>query len=153
MKIFFLKNAEGKYFKSRGQSGYGPRWVDSMDKAKPYTKEGTAKGQITRWKTLFPEYPAPLLVECEVVVTAIRDLSEDIKDKRDKKLQALVNEANGYSEKFLSAPVPSSYKDRPTIAYRQELCLCHSRTVYIITKQFKDVSLNAIGLTHLKLRD
>lgn len=122
-----------------------------MEKAKPYTKIGPAKGQITRWSGLYPDFPVPLLVICDVTIKERKDLTKDVGVKRGKALQALVNEANRYSQQMKESPEPTSYKDRPAIEYRSSLARYHNTAIYLIKTRFKGIDLSTIGLTDIKL--
>ncbi len=153
MKIYFLQSQDGQFFKSRGQSGYGPRWVEDMEQAKPYLKIGQAKAQITRWNTLFPSFGVPLLVECDVTVKEVIDLTKQVKDAKQKKLEKLVQEANQAYQEYLTAPEPQNWKDQPRINYKRDLAQKFRGLLYKIRESFKesDFDMNKIGLNALHI--
>jgi len=104
MKLYAVMNHEGLYLRSKGYGGYGNPWVDTIEKARIYPKEKTAKAQITFWAKNYSEYPIPSLVvlkaEIETVINqetrvnsvitkqAILDTNKTIKQSRDKYLKA-----------------------------------------------------------------
>ena len=89
MKLYAVKNREGKYYKSRGYGGYGTHWVDSIERAKIYTKIGGARAVITYWATAYPSYGTPLLVELTATETAVSDESERVRAASEKKAERL----------------------------------------------------------------
>lgn len=146
MKIYFLQNSEGKFFKSRGLSGSGPRWVDKIDKAKPYLKRGTAVGQITRWYNLFPQYPAPFLIECDVTVSSKIDLSKESLNKRRKKLDEIVERVNQDYDDYLKAPPPLNWHDSTRIQNLEYLKRSINGGIRLIKTKFKEFDIKDIGL-------
>lgn len=63
MNLYVLRNKEGKFFRSKGYGGYGNSWVDTLEKAKFYTKIGPAKAQVTYWYGNHPAFGCPDLLE------------------------------------------------------------------------------------------
>ena len=68
MKLYVIRNKEGKFFRSIGYGGGGMNWQDKLENAKFYAKAGTAKGQITFWFKEYPQYGCPELLEFDLDV-------------------------------------------------------------------------------------
>lgn len=83
MKLYVVRNKEGKYFRPIGQGGHGSNWNDSMEKAKFYTKIGQAKSQITFWYNAYPTYGCPDLLEFDL--DAANAVVIDMKQETEKK--------------------------------------------------------------------
>jgi len=56
MKLYVVRNKEGKFFKNKGFGGYGSNWKDNLEQAKFYPKIGQAKGRVTYFAKHFPSY-------------------------------------------------------------------------------------------------
>lgn len=63
--LYAVRSQDGKYYKSRGQSGIGPRWVTELSKAKIYTSIGSARGICSWWYGNYPQYGMPGIVTIE----------------------------------------------------------------------------------------
>ena len=63
MNLYVLRNKEGEFFRSKGYGGYGNSWVDTIEKAKFYTKFGPAKAQVTYWFKHHPSFGCPDILE------------------------------------------------------------------------------------------
>lgn len=59
MKLYVVRNREGKYFRPVGPGGMGKNWQDTLEKARFYPKIGTAKAQASFWFKGYPEYGCP----------------------------------------------------------------------------------------------
>ena len=46
LELYVVRNKEGKYFRTKGYSGYGDTWVDDIQKAKVYPKIGQARSRL-----------------------------------------------------------------------------------------------------------
>lgn len=67
MKLFVIRNKEGKFFRPVGFGGGGGKnWQDTIEKAKFYPKIGTAKGQVSFWYREYPEYGCPDIIEFDL---------------------------------------------------------------------------------------
>jgi len=66
LKLYAVQNKDGQWFRSKGYGGYGKSWVDSLDKAKLYTKIGSARSQVTFWANNYPDFGIPKLIELQV---------------------------------------------------------------------------------------
>jgi len=85
--LYAVRNKEGKWFRSKGQNGYGKSWVDSIENAKIYTKIGQARSRVSFWANAFPDYGIPDLIKIhatsfEVVEETTR--VKKVKEKKDK---------------------------------------------------------------------
>ena len=56
MKLYVVRNKEGKFFRPKGFGGYGSNWKDKLEQAKFYPKLGQAKGRVTYFAKTFPTY-------------------------------------------------------------------------------------------------
>lgn len=86
MKIYLVRNREGKFFRPVGRSGYGENWT-SIDRAKIYPKVGPAKGIITWWFSNYPKFGCPELLEFDIdpAKATVVDLTSECKGKIAKK--------------------------------------------------------------------
>ena len=64
MKLYAICNKEKKFYSKNG----GNRWVENLEKAKIYEREGNAKSQIT---CLSKYYDIPMLVILDVNIIEI----------------------------------------------------------------------------------
>lgn len=94
MKIYVVRNKEGKYFRAKGcgysgTGGGGKSWVDDLEKAKFYTKFGQAKSRVTFFFKTWPAYGCPDIIEWELDVSkaTVLDMAE-ITNKSIKKIAA-----------------------------------------------------------------
>lgn len=84
INFYAVKFRDGKWLRSKGYNGYGESRVDSLDKAKIWTKIGPAKAQITWWaaNTEFTKDKAPVLVVLTASITQEIDCAaEGVKRK------------------------------------------------------------------------
>jgi hypothetical protein len=56
MKLYVVRNKEGKFFRPKGFGGYGSNWKDKLEQAKFYPKIGQAKARVTYFAKHFPKY-------------------------------------------------------------------------------------------------
>ena len=63
MKLYAVRNQEGKYFRAKGYGGYGNSWVKELEKAKLYSKLAQARSRVTWWYNAYPDYGI-----CDIVV-------------------------------------------------------------------------------------
>lgn len=85
LKFYAIRSKDGKWFRAKGYNGHGDNWVDSVSKAKIYTKIGAARGQITWWANNYPQFGIPNLIELFCDKGIILDESERIKKSFAKK--------------------------------------------------------------------
>jgi hypothetical protein len=65
MKLYVIRNKEGKFFRSIGFGGIGTNWVEGLDKAKFYTKLGQAKSRCTYFTGHYPQFGVPEVLEID----------------------------------------------------------------------------------------
>ena len=72
MKLYAVRNKEGKFFKNKGYGGYGPTWREKLEDAKFYSKIGQAKSRVTFFFNAYPEYGCPEILEFDLEVAAAK---------------------------------------------------------------------------------
>lgn len=104
LTIYIVKNKKGKYYRSKGMSGYGESWVEDINKAKIYPKIGSAKRQVTYWSKNFPEYGIPTILELKTELSQEIN-QEDRVDKaiKDENRRKNIAKVNKLSQKFREA--------------------------------------------------
>jgi hypothetical protein len=85
MKLYVVRNQEGKYFRSKGFGGYGQSWVSDLASAKFYAKIGQAKSRCTYWYKTFPGYGCPDLIEIDI--DSVPRIVIPMKETCDKSIQ------------------------------------------------------------------
>lgn len=85
MKLYVVRNKQGKFFRPVGMSGYGKNWVDELEKAKFYAKFGPAKAQVTYFFKSDPSYGCPDILEFELSVQSAKVL--DMAELTEKNIQ------------------------------------------------------------------
>lgn len=104
LEFFAVRNQDGLWFRNKGYNGTGANWVDSLKKARVYSRIGPAKGVITWYVNHSPELPALQLFKFTVSATEIVDLNlkavktREIKNeiKRLNKVVGDLIESNGF---------------------------------------------------------
>jgi hypothetical protein len=78
MKLYVVRNKEGKFFRSIGYGGSGSNWVDTLEKAKFYSKIGQAKSRCTYFTNHYPQFGTPDILEFSILVEEanILDMTE-----------------------------------------------------------------------------
>lgn len=84
MKLYVVRNKEGKFFRPVGMGGGGKNWQDTLDRAKFYPKIGTAKGQAAFWYREYPSYGCPDILEFDL--DPAKAVVLDIRAETDKKI-------------------------------------------------------------------
>ena len=87
IKVFAVRNREGKWFRAKGYRGYGESWVDDIAKAKIYPKSGGARRTITWFYNNYPEYGACYFVELNISSFTLIDETDILTKKKEKKEQ------------------------------------------------------------------
>jgi hypothetical protein len=85
IKLYAVRNHEGRWFRSKGFGGYGNSWVDEIQKAKVYTRIGQARSRVTYFANAHNDIPAPQLVELAVTQVSLVDESERIEKVKERK--------------------------------------------------------------------
>lgn len=84
LELHAVRNKEGKWFRSRGQHGWGEHWVDELKDAKIYTKIGQAKARVSFYANHFPKYGIPDLVTLQVTKMVVIDQTARVKKVQQK---------------------------------------------------------------------
>jgi hypothetical protein len=90
MNLYVVRNKDGSFFRPIGYGGMGNNWQEKLEKAKFYSKLGTAKAQAAFWFNNYPKYGCPDVLEFTLDVEAAKVLNfqeEIVKNKirRDKR--------------------------------------------------------------------
>lgn len=85
LELYAVVNQEGKFFRSIGYGGVGKSWVDTIDKAKLYSKIGQARSRVTWWFTNYPKYGRPKILKLSAIGTEFIDEEERLKKIKEKK--------------------------------------------------------------------
>ncbi len=88
MKLYAVRNKEGKYFRAIGYGGYGRSWVETLEKAKFYSKIGQAKARVTYFFKSGPEFGCPEILEFDLNVENAQVINmEEITKKNISKIE------------------------------------------------------------------
>lgn len=89
MTIYLVQN-NGQFFRAKGYGGSGDSWVDTMDKARIYTKIGPAKATVTFFARQYPQFGTPQILAFELDVTkaTVMDMTESTSKRIAAKQQA-----------------------------------------------------------------
>lgn len=115
LSLYAVRNKKGQYFKNIGYGGHGKSWVDSLDKARIYTKIGQARSRVTWWAENFPDYGAPELIELVIEKINVVDDSENILKNKKKKIQNAIRS----TKRMIEYTEKQKFKER--YPYEQEL--------------------------------
>lgn len=85
LTLYAVRNREGKWFRSKGYGGYGPSWVDDVNKAKLYSKLGQARARVTFWYNTYPEYGIPDIVVFKAEIAKVINEKNRQEEKLEKK--------------------------------------------------------------------
>ena len=97
MKLYVVRNKEGKFFRSIGYGGNGANWVDGLDKAKFYPKIGQAKSRCTYFAGHYPQFGVPEVLEFDLttitpsVISMDQHVTKSIKSKRLAELRLQIS--------------------------------------------------------------
>lgn len=104
LELYAVRNKKGQYFRSKGYGGYGPSWVNELQKAKIYPKIGPARSQVTFWANNYPGFGTPEIIVLTVSVTKVLNEEERVKKAVIKSKKELINRELYYArEKFQEA--------------------------------------------------
>lgn len=110
LNLYAVRNKEGKWFRAKGQSGYGKSWVDDINSAKIYTKPGPAKTQVTFWANAYPDYGVPDLIQISSGVINIIDqtmrVTKIINKKKEEKLRSQIISWEDNKKNYLNSFKP-----------------------------------------------
>ena len=82
MKLYAVKSQDGRYYRP-GRV----HWVDTIERAKIFSKIGGARAVVTHWAREWPAYGTPLLVELTVTETSTTDESQRVLDANGAKAE------------------------------------------------------------------
>lgn len=82
LELYVVQNQEGKFFRSKGYSGYGDTWVDNVQNAKIYTKLSQARSRVTWFYNTYPKYGIPNILKLGINTV-------EILDEKDRVLKAV----------------------------------------------------------------
>lgn len=85
MKLYILRNQEGKFFRAKGYGGYGETWQTNIDRARIYTKIGAARSQVSYFFNNWPQFGAPDLLEFTLNMDDAKVLDEGNRVLKQKK--------------------------------------------------------------------
>lgn len=107
MKLYVVRNKEGKYFRNIGYGGHGKSWRDKLEDAKFYTKIGQAKSRVTFFFREYPQFGCPEILEWDLEVNTAKVLNmEEITTKSIEKIKKKKLE-----EKIASQQREKKYKE------------------------------------------
>jgi glutamate formiminotransferase len=100
LTFYAVRSKDGKYLRTTGLGG-GNHWVDTLEKAKVWTKIGPAKSQVTFWAGNYPEFGVPDIIP--LVATAGEPINQDdrvSKALKKKKIEELKRELWRIEERY-----------------------------------------------------
>jgi hypothetical protein len=107
--LYAVRNKDGQYFRAKGYGGSGDTWVDSLKKARIYSKPGPARAQVTFFANNYPKYGIPELVELRVTEVVafkeeIRVMKSQYRKEKEKAERAKrdAEQERKYAEKQLA---------------------------------------------------
>jgi hypothetical protein len=100
--LYAVRNHEGKFFRAKGQSGYGETWVDDINKAKIYPRIGPARSVVTYFANSGAKLPVPELLELTVTGVKVLDESKRVKKAQEKKIKDIANQAKWEAERKIA---------------------------------------------------
>lgn len=109
MKLYVVRNKQGKFFRAVGQNSYRKNWVDTLEEAKFYAKLGQAKSRVTYFFKSDPSYGCPEILEFEIQVGAAKVLN--VEGETNKKIKKA-------SERELKYQI--EYKERQRVQLLEE---------------------------------
>lgn len=91
LELYVVRNKQGKYLRSKGYGGYGPSWVEDLQKAKIYPKIGPARSQVTFWANNYPGFGTPEIVVLTVTASQVLNEEERVKKAVNKSKREKIN--------------------------------------------------------------
>jgi hypothetical protein len=85
--VFAVRSHDGKWFRAKGQNGYGDSWVSDIKTAKIYGKIGPARSCVTFWTNKYPNIPSPVIVEIVADKGIVHDEQKRLEKVKIKKLE------------------------------------------------------------------
>lgn len=85
--VFMVRSQDGKWFRAKGQHGYGDSWVEDIKQAKIYGRIGPARSCVSFWTNKYPSFGSPVIVEIVAEKGIIRDEQDRLKKVKEKKIK------------------------------------------------------------------
>lgn len=98
LKLYVVRNKEGKYFRRKGYGGYGDTWVEGMATARIYAKIGPARSMCTFFARAYPKFGIPEIVELSVSETRVLDQSSRVSSALSKREEKEARQKLEYKE-------------------------------------------------------
>ena len=76
LKVYFLMSSDGKFYRSRGQSGYGDVWTDDINKTRIYVRLPQARARQTWGAKNYLDYETPKIMCLEGLPVEVKGESE-----------------------------------------------------------------------------
>jgi len=86
--MYAVQNDKDQFLRSKGFSGSGNSWVDSLDTARLYGKPRAARARITFFAKNYPEFPVPKLVALHITEMEVIDETERIENLKKNRASA-----------------------------------------------------------------
>ena len=108
MKLYVVRNKEGKFFRPIGYGGSGENWQEKLERAKFYPKIGTAKAQASFWFKSYPTYGCPDVLEFDLNVekAVVLDIKDETKIKIKKADEKKLKRKAEYEAWLKAEPKP-----------------------------------------------
>jgi hypothetical protein len=84
LTMYAVRNRDGQFFRAKGYGGSGDTWVDSLKKARLYSKVGPARAQVTYFANKYPQYGIPELIELWVTDGGVLNEEDRVKKSQDR---------------------------------------------------------------------
>jgi len=85
LELYVVRNQEGKWFRSKGYSGYKPNWVDDIQDARIYGNISAVRGIVTYYANQHPDYGVPDIVQLKVEEGEILEEGERVAEATRRK--------------------------------------------------------------------
>ena len=91
LKLYAIQSKDGKWLRTMGSHGCGPKWVTDMSMAKIYTKIGSARSQVTFWSIHYPKFGIPNLIEIQCEKGIILNEDKRVEKAKEKIIKEKIN--------------------------------------------------------------
>jgi hypothetical protein len=135
LELYAVRNKKGQYLRSKGYGGYGPSWVDELQKAKIYPRIGPARSQVTFWTNNYPGYGTPEIVVLTVSASKVLNEEERVKKAINKAKREKLN-----NELFWAKEKAEQAKKRVQELSDKKALLKADEQVKKLESQLKDLS-------------
>lgn len=96
LRLYAVRNKEGKWFRRKGYGGYGETWVEDFKQARIYTRIGHARAISSFFFSRWPEYGTPDLVELVIGETNVIDETPRVEKEKAARERAAAREEEAY---------------------------------------------------------